>query len=84
MLFVFLDYGYKGNQKSANRSLFRHIFFRPARKREDWKRLGVVEWQVTKKARMIILGDWITHFTYVVYDGEHLLMSQYIEGESRP
>jgi hypothetical protein len=47
MLFVFLDYGYKGNQKSANRSLFRHIFFRPARKREDWKRLGVVEWQVS-------------------------------------
>jgi hypothetical protein len=27
MLFVFLDYGYKGNQKSANRSQFRHIFF---------------------------------------------------------
>ena len=35
------------------------------------------------KARMIILGDWITQFTYVVYDGEHLFMSQYIEGESQ-
>jgi hypothetical protein len=34
MLFVFLDYGYKGNQKSANRSLFRHIFFvRPAKEK---------------------------------------------------
>ena len=43
-----------------------------------------VDLQLTKKARMIILGDWITHFTYVVWDGEHLLMSQYIEGESRP
>ena len=43
-----------------------------------------VDLQLTKKARMIILGDWITHFSYIVYDGEHLLLSQYIEGESRP
>ena len=43
-----------------------------------------VDLQLTKKARMIILGDWITHFTYVVWDGNHLLMSQYIEGESQP
>ncbi|MBQ3631324.1 MAG: UDP-2,3-diacylglucosamine diphosphatase [Prevotella sp.] len=41
-----------------------------------------VDLQLTKKARMIILGDWISSFSYVVYDGEHLLMSQYIEGES--
>ena len=40
--------------------------------------------QLTKKARMIILGDWISQFSYVVYDGDHLLMSQYIEGESKP
>ena len=33
------------------------------------------------KARMLILGDWINHFTYAVYDGDHLLMLQYIEGE---
>ena len=33
---------------------------------------------------MIILGDWISQFSYVVYDGDHLLMSQYIEGESKP
>jgi UDP-2,3-diacylglucosamine hydrolase len=33
---------------------------------------------------MIILGDWINQFSYVVYDGEHLLLSQYIEGESKP
>jgi UDP-2,3-diacylglucosamine hydrolase len=43
-----------------------------------------VDLQLTKKARMIILGDWITQFSYIVYDGEHLLMSQYIEGESQP
>ena len=40
--------------------------------------------QLTKRARMLILGDWISHFTYAVYDGDHLLMLQYIEGESRP
>ena len=43
-----------------------------------------VDLQLTKKARMIILGDWITQFSYIVYDGEHLLLSQYIEGESKP
>ena len=40
--------------------------------------------QLTKKARMIILGDWITQFTYAVFDGEHMFLSEYIEGESRP
>ena len=32
---------------------------------------------------MIILGDWISHFSYVVWDGEHFFMQQYIEGESK-
>ena len=40
--------------------------------------------QLTKKARVIILGDWIDQFTYVVFDGEHLFMSEYVEGESQP
>lgn len=39
---------------------------------------------VSKKARMIILGDWITQFTYVVFDGVHLFLEEYVEGESRP
>lgn len=34
--------------------------------------------------RMMILGDWITRFTYAVYDGQHLLLSEYVEGESKP
>jgi UDP-2,3-diacylglucosamine hydrolase len=42
-----------------------------------------VDLQLTKKARVIILGDWITQFSYVVWDGDHLLMQQYIEGESK-
>ena len=42
-----------------------------------------IDKQLTKKARVIVLGDWISHFTYVVWDGEHLFLSQYIEGESQ-
>ena len=33
--------------------------------------------------RMLILGDWITQFTYAVFDGEHLLMSEYEEGATQ-
>ena len=31
--------------------------------------------------RMLILGDWITQFTYAVYDGEQLYLENYAEGE---
>ena len=39
---------------------------------------------LSHKTRMLILGDWIWQFTYAVFDGEHLFMEQYIEGESQP
>lgn len=39
---------------------------------------------LSKKTRMMILGDWIWQFTYAVFDGEHLFMEEYIEGESKP
>ena len=42
-----------------------------------------VDLQLTKKARVLILGDWISQFTYAVWDGQHLFMQQYIEGESQ-
>lgn len=35
------------------------------------------------KTRMMIIGDWITQFTYAVFDGEHLLLSEYEEGETK-
>ena len=35
---------------------------------------------LTRDKRMLILGDWITQFTYVVFDGEHLLLEEYEEG----
>ena len=39
---------------------------------------------LTRNARLLILGDWITQFTYAVYDGDHLLLEEYVEGESEP
>jgi len=37
-----------------------------------------------RKARLLILGDWIWQFTYAVFDGEHMFLEQYVEGESKP
>ena len=39
---------------------------------------------LSKKTRLMILGDWITQFTYAVFDGEHMFLEEYVEGESRP
>lgn len=38
---------------------------------------------LTMKTRMIILGDWISEFTYAVWDGEKMYLENYIEGESQ-
>ena len=45
---------------------------------------GIEERGEKGRARMLILGDWISQFTYAVYDGEHLFLEEYIEGESHP
>lgn len=37
---------------------------------------------LSKTSRVLILGDWITLFSYAVFDGESLIMDQYIEGET--
>jgi UDP-2,3-diacylglucosamine hydrolase len=37
---------------------------------------------LSKEARLLILGEWITLFTYAVWDGEHLFMDNFIEGET--
>ena len=34
-------------------------------------------------SRIIILGDWINCFSYAVFDGEHLFLENYIEGETQ-
>lgn len=39
---------------------------------------------LTRDARVAILGDWITQYTYGVFDGENFFLENYIEGESQP
>ena len=39
---------------------------------------------LSRTARILILGDWITLFTYAVFDGNQLWMENYIEGETEP
>jgi UDP-2,3-diacylglucosamine hydrolase len=36
---------------------------------------------LSKQSRLMVLGDWISHFTYAVFDGEHMFMENYVEGE---
>ena len=36
---------------------------------------------LSRQTRVIILGDWVSQFTYAVYDGERLYMENYTEGE---
>lgn len=35
------------------------------------------EQDITPQARMIVLGDWLTHFTYGVFDGEQMLLQKF-------
>lgn len=39
---------------------------------------------LSKTTRLMILGDWISKFTYAVYDGEYMFMEDYVEGETIP
>lgn len=39
---------------------------------------------LSRRSRILILGDWINYFSYAVFDGEHLFLEQFVEGESRP
>lgn len=35
-----------------------------------------------EESRLILLGDWIWQFTYAEFDGEHLTLHEYVEGET--
>ncbi len=37
---------------------------------------------LSKQCRLLILGDWISQFTYAVFDGENMFMENYVEGET--
>jgi len=36
-----------------------------------------VETHLTEKAVQVVLGDWLTHFTYAVFDGEKLALKEF-------
>ena len=38
---------------------------------------------LSDQCRMVILGDWMSQYTYAVCDGEHLYMENYVEGETK-
>lgn len=38
---------------------------------------------LNRDARIMILGDWISQFTYAVFDGEHMFLEEFVEGESQ-
>lgn len=44
----------------------------------------MLDLMLSHTARIVILGDWINYFSYAVYDGEHLFLEEFIEGDSKP
>lgn len=42
-----------------------------------------VDLTIDDTARFVILGDWITKCTFGVFDGEHLFLENFVEGETR-
>lgn len=42
----------------------------------------VLDLMLSRSVRLMVLGDWITEFSYAVFDGENMFMEQYIEGDT--
>lgn len=38
---------------------------------------------ISHTSRLVILGDWISQFTYAVFDGENFFLEDYVEGETQ-
>ena len=43
-----------------------------------------IDLDLSQTSRLLVIGEWMSLFTYAVFDGEHLFMENYIEGESKP
>ena len=43
----------------------------------------MLDLMLSRTARMAILGDWISYFSYAVFDGEHFFLEQYVEGDTQ-
>lgn len=37
---------------------------------------------LSRTTRLLLLGEWYTQFTYAVWDGEHMFVDNFIEGET--
>lgn len=37
---------------------------------------------LSSTSRVTIIGDWINYFSYAVFDGQNLLLEEYVEGEA--
>lgn len=37
---------------------------------------------LSREVRLLILGEWMSLFTYAVWDGEHLFVDNFVEGET--
>lgn len=42
-----------------------------------------VDRPISESCRLMIIGDWLEHFTYAVLDGTGLRLCNYVEGETR-
>lgn len=41
----------------------------------------MLDLMLSSTSRVTILGDWINFFSYAVFDGENLMLDEYVEGE---
>ena len=43
----------------------------------------MLDLMLSETSRMMIIGDWITNYSYAVFDGENIFLEQYVEGETK-
>lgn len=41
----------------------------------------MLDLMLSREARIVIIGDWIKYFSYAVFDGNELILDQYVEGD---
>jgi UDP-2,3-diacylglucosamine hydrolase len=41
-----------------------------------------IDMMITKQTRVMVLGEWISLFTYAAFDGENMYMENYVEGDN--
>lgn len=44
----------------------------------------MLDLMLRRTTRILILGDWISNFSYAVFDGQHMFMERFLEGVTSP